>query len=238
MSFVLPFLEVLCVLKYPWKLLLPVWWRKKSLSVFVLLKSVRFVHLQCIFMFALTWSIGATCDADGRLKFDKLIRELMEVRFRTCAVPFRVHVGLRDIPVLVVVSWYTWISGISQSRGNWEAAWGYPGVCGWSSWFPEIHFMQCLCQPISRTLCLGKWDWRMVRTCSQGPQTVRNPAPCYSGSPYTLAPGQERDVGGGGWILKRLTNSSDGKCISGHWQHPSGGIALCYSRCSHLYEFW
>lgn len=32
---------------------------------------------QCIFFFAYVWSIGATTDKDGRQKFDKLIRELM-----------------------------------------------------------------------------------------------------------------------------------------------------------------
>ncbi|CAH8444945.1 unnamed protein product [Schistosoma curassoni] len=33
--------------------------------------------VECIFFFAYVWSIGATTDKDGRQKFDKLIRELM-----------------------------------------------------------------------------------------------------------------------------------------------------------------
>ena len=37
------------------------------------------VLLQCIFLFALTWSIGASSDNDGRIKMDKVVRELMEV---------------------------------------------------------------------------------------------------------------------------------------------------------------
>lgn len=36
---------------------------------------------QSIFFFALTWSIGGSCADDGRVKFDKLIKELMSVRF-------------------------------------------------------------------------------------------------------------------------------------------------------------
>jgi len=35
--------------------------------------------LQCIFIFSLTWSIGATSNSDSRRKFDAVIRELMEV---------------------------------------------------------------------------------------------------------------------------------------------------------------
>uniref|UniRef100_A0A2C9JUK5 Dynein axonemal heavy chain 7 n=1 Tax=Biomphalaria glabrata TaxID=6526 RepID=A0A2C9JUK5_BIOGL len=33
--------------------------------------------LECIFLFSITWSIGATCDQPGRLRFDSLIKELM-----------------------------------------------------------------------------------------------------------------------------------------------------------------
>ncbi|KAL3855114.1 hypothetical protein ACJMK2_014343, partial [Sinanodonta woodiana] len=33
--------------------------------------------LECIFFFALTWSIGASCTDDGRVKFDKVLRELI-----------------------------------------------------------------------------------------------------------------------------------------------------------------
>ena len=32
-----------------------------------------------MFFFALTWSIGGSCDDTGRVKFDKLIKELMSV---------------------------------------------------------------------------------------------------------------------------------------------------------------
>jgi len=35
--------------------------------------------LQCIFLFSLTWSIGATSDSNSRQKFDAVIRELIEV---------------------------------------------------------------------------------------------------------------------------------------------------------------
>jgi len=34
---------------------------------------------QGIFFFSLTWSLGATSDAHGRVLFDALIRELIEV---------------------------------------------------------------------------------------------------------------------------------------------------------------
>ena len=33
--------------------------------------------LECCFAFALVWSIGASTDLDGRVQFDKFVRELM-----------------------------------------------------------------------------------------------------------------------------------------------------------------
>lgn len=35
--------------------------------------------IESIFFFAITWSIGASCSDDGRVKFDKLLRELISV---------------------------------------------------------------------------------------------------------------------------------------------------------------
>ena len=37
------------------------------------------LSLQCIFLFALTWSVGGSVNLDGRNMIDALIRELMEV---------------------------------------------------------------------------------------------------------------------------------------------------------------
>lgn len=37
------------------------------------------VFLQCIFFFACTWSIGASVNDEGRVHFDKLLRELISV---------------------------------------------------------------------------------------------------------------------------------------------------------------
>lgn len=34
--------------------------------------------LEPLFIFAVTWSIGATCDYDGRIKFDKYLRDKYE----------------------------------------------------------------------------------------------------------------------------------------------------------------
>jgi len=47
-------------------------------TVFSSCVVVHFI-LQCIFLFSLTWSIGATSDSNSRQKFDAVIRELMQV---------------------------------------------------------------------------------------------------------------------------------------------------------------
>ena len=35
--------------------------------------------IECIFLFSITWSIGASSDNNGRAQMDLLVRELMEV---------------------------------------------------------------------------------------------------------------------------------------------------------------
>ena len=41
--------------------------------------AAMFSLLQCIFLFSLTWSLGASIDQNGREQFDLLVRELIDV---------------------------------------------------------------------------------------------------------------------------------------------------------------
>ena len=63
---------------------------------------VRFIF-QGIFLFSLTWSIGASSDANGRVKFNALIRELMEVSlvFHKFLHYFETHFSSHELAILV-----------------------------------------------------------------------------------------------------------------------------------------
>ncbi|KAK4472821.1 hypothetical protein MN116_004037, partial [Schistosoma mekongi] len=88
--------------------------------------------VECIFFFAYVWSIGATTDKDGRQKFDKLIRELMnggmmeETRQRLTLVelvpppmqdykcPFPIKRTVYDYKLVmkIPVSWELWTESV------------------------------------------------------------------------------------------------------------------------------
>lgn len=55
------------------------------------------VYFQSSFFFGIVWSIGATCDADSRIKFDAMFKDLMSGKMEECPIP--AFIGKIDCPM-------------------------------------------------------------------------------------------------------------------------------------------
>ena len=55
------------------------------------------VYFQSSFFFGIVWSIGATCDADSRIKFDAMFKDLMSGKMEEYPIP--AFIGKIDCPM-------------------------------------------------------------------------------------------------------------------------------------------